>query len=443
MQKSHSYVIVILASILQASFFTATANASEALGWWERTPNTELVLIIGDPPNLHLIFADKASLYKFNYGKEKQIIQSIEVIRYIQGSDTMIATEFNFNCAARTARTALVWNRNGTAIELEPNRPLNEADLAADIENHNAWNKAANDAASGPNDIVYRKWEPVEKNTNLDVVMRYACAPETLAEAGFEIMNFGPIPAYAAGNFFIKNIANKLVKPSTPKDSKVPLNASTSSSTNTDTNTNTRPAPSLTEQTPSNPYGSRSDSVIVLSVDSEGGLLSLIGSAFTFYHVRDMQGREWMLAAKGNKPEFRVGQCVTRWRAPYNPKVSASRYYPYIAPANNDCSAVMVEDPERRKSRYKYPVDAYFLMAASWADLPEQALLDTWGVPDKSYASGDSKFLNYYSGYQRTTTNGFGAVTNQETYYCDVTFEVRNGLVFYIRWKGNDCRVKK
>jgi hypothetical protein len=104
--------------------------------------------------------------------------------------------------------------------------------------------------------------------------------------------------------------------------------------------------------------------------------------------------------------------------------------------------------------------DGYKQVVNSWVGSPEINLIRSWGPPQQSYQSGDSKFLVYHSArnvylpgtpptYSTTVigntayTNSYGGTPAQNlNYRCQTTFEVRNGVIASWSFKGNDCMAK-
>lgn len=76
----------------------------------------------------------------------------------------------------------------------------------------------------------------------------------------------------------------------------------------------------------------------------------------------------------------------------------------------------------------------------SWMELPESALVASWGIPHQSYDSGGSRFLYYAFGYTTKLIDANGNEIPQETWACHMTFEVRQGLVADYRSHGNYCQ---
>jgi hypothetical protein len=76
----------------------------------------------------------------------------------------------------------------------------------------------------------------------------------------------------------------------------------------------------------------------------------------------------------------------------------------------------------------------------SWMGLPERSLVASWGVPHQSFDSGGSRFLYYAYGYTTKLIDQYGNEIPQETWVCNMTFEVREELVADYRSDGNYCR---
>ena len=93
----------------------------------------------------------------------------------------------------------------------------------------------------------------------------------------------------------------------------------------------------------------------------------------------------------------------------------------------------------------------------SWIGSSESSLINSWGIPTRSYFSGNQKFIEYtYSStsYQTRTNDGIRnnpylcneyfcpprtATTSQVTYWCTYTITVENSKITFARWNGNNC----
>jgi hypothetical protein len=61
-------------------------------------------------------------------------------------------------------------------------------------------------------------------------------------------------------------------------------------------------------------------------------------------------------------------------------------------------------------------------------------------IPHQNFKSGSTRFLHYAYGYTTNLVDGYGDKIPQETWVCNMTFEVREGIVADYRSDGNYCR---
>jgi hypothetical protein len=79
----------------------------------------------------------------------------------------------------------------------------------------------------------------------------------------------------------------------------------------------------------------------------------------------------------------------------------------------------------------------------SWLGAQESALVATWGVPNSSHNTTNARFLSYVYGFERQyqTQDGNGNVvaSSRDEFSCNMTFEVRDGIIKDYRSDGNYC----
>jgi hypothetical protein len=77
----------------------------------------------------------------------------------------------------------------------------------------------------------------------------------------------------------------------------------------------------------------------------------------------------------------------------------------------------------------------------SWLGADERSLVASWGIPSSSYNASDARFITYTEGYATQMQDRFGNVQagSRQEFYCDMTFELRNGIVKDYRSGGNYC----
>ena len=79
----------------------------------------------------------------------------------------------------------------------------------------------------------------------------------------------------------------------------------------------------------------------------------------------------------------------------------------------------------------------------SWIGASEQQLVGAWGTPPGFREDGAARLLSYRYGYVSEWRNqgGAGAVVGVEEHYCDITFDVREGLVwsYYVDGDMRQC----
>jgi hypothetical protein len=77
----------------------------------------------------------------------------------------------------------------------------------------------------------------------------------------------------------------------------------------------------------------------------------------------------------------------------------------------------------------------------SWLGAPERALVASWGIPTSNYTATGARFLTYTEGYATQMQDQYGNVQpgSRQEFYCDMTFEVRDGVIKDYRSGGNYC----
>ncbi len=79
----------------------------------------------------------------------------------------------------------------------------------------------------------------------------------------------------------------------------------------------------------------------------------------------------------------------------------------------------------------------------SWLGAEEGALVASWGVPNSSHNATNARFLSYVYGFERQYStqdqNGSVVSSSSEEWSCNMTFEVRDGIIKDYRSEGNYC----
>ena len=79
----------------------------------------------------------------------------------------------------------------------------------------------------------------------------------------------------------------------------------------------------------------------------------------------------------------------------------------------------------------------------SWLGSEERALVASWGVPNSNHSAPNARFLSYVYGferqYQTQDQNGNVVASSGEEFSCNMTFEVRGGIIEDYRSDGNYC----
>jgi hypothetical protein len=79
----------------------------------------------------------------------------------------------------------------------------------------------------------------------------------------------------------------------------------------------------------------------------------------------------------------------------------------------------------------------------SWLGSEERALVASWGVPNSSHNASNARFLSYVYGFERQyktqDENGNVVAESHEEFSCNMTFEVRDGVINDYRSDGNYC----
>jgi hypothetical protein len=77
----------------------------------------------------------------------------------------------------------------------------------------------------------------------------------------------------------------------------------------------------------------------------------------------------------------------------------------------------------------------------SWLGAEERSLVGSWGVPTSSYDAVGARFITYTEGYATQMEDQYGNVQagSRNEFYCDMTFEIREGVIKDYRSGGNYC----
>jgi hypothetical protein len=77
----------------------------------------------------------------------------------------------------------------------------------------------------------------------------------------------------------------------------------------------------------------------------------------------------------------------------------------------------------------------------SWLGATDRALVASWGNPSSSYDASGARFITYTEGYATQMQDQQGNVQpgSRQEFYCDMTFEVRGGIIKDYRSGGNYC----
>lgn len=164
----------------------------------------------------------------------------------------------------------------------------------------------------------------------------------------------------------------------------------------------------------------------------------------------DPLDRTWALAwSDVQKPEFISKKTKEQAQADFDK--TAARGLAIIAEGTkqaNDTQARILRDEkvtamEQRALFGKMRSKASPLLH-SWLGADERALVASWGVPNSSHDAANARFLSYVYGFDRQyqTQDGNGNVlaSSREEFSCNMTFEVRNGIIKDYRSDGNYCR---
>jgi hypothetical protein len=77
----------------------------------------------------------------------------------------------------------------------------------------------------------------------------------------------------------------------------------------------------------------------------------------------------------------------------------------------------------------------------SWLGAEERSLVASWGIPSSSYGATGARFITYTEGYATQMEDQYGNVQpgSRNEFYCDMTFEIRDGIIKDYRSGGNYC----
>ena len=92
----------------------------------------------------------------------------------------------------------------------------------------------------------------------------------------------------------------------------------------------------------------------------------------------------------------------------------------------------------------------------TWIGSTEERLILSWGIPTNIYFSDNTKFITFTRSSTSYSTHTIPPIlpcndqvfpydcspkttTSKNTYYCDKTFQVVNGIVTRWSYRGNNC----
>lgn len=151
------------------------------------------------------------------------------------------------------------------------------------------------------------------------------------------------------------------------------------------------------------------------------------------YRIKDKVNRHFDIYDFSERPEFKRGDCATRWQAPRNTS------YPRLSAANPNCTPLSIEPkspsiviPQTPSARLKR-----IAFLNHWLDKDEKILLRSWGKPDKITPQKNGVEFRYH--YKYTMSGRSGDQTYTAIWHCQTDWRLRNGVVFDYQEKGNAC----
>jgi hypothetical protein len=149
------------------------------------------------------------------------------------------------------------------------------------------------------------------------------------------------------------------------------------------------------------------------------------------------------------KPKFKTNKTLEQAQADFNKQVA--RGEAIIAEGTkkaNETQARILRDEKvtemEQKALFSKMRSKASPLLNSWLGAEERALVASWGVPNSSHNAANARFLSYVYGFERQyrTQDGNGNVvaSSRDEFSCNMTFEVRDGVVKDYRSDGNYCR---
>ncbi len=92
-----------------------------------------------------------------------------------------------------------------------------------------------------------------------------------------------------------------------------------------------------------------------------------------------------------------------------------------------------------QKARFSRMRGRAWPLLESWLGRSEVDLVRSWGQPHGSYNSDGSRFVYYVYGIERGVVDRYGNERVQETFRCDMAFEMREMKIADYRSSGNYC----
>jgi hypothetical protein len=146
----------------------------------------------------------------------------------------------------------------------------------------------------------------------------------------------------------------------------------------------------------------------------------------------------------GTEPQYTSGKSVAEQKAEIDASLKKAREAvdSAIGAASTKLGEIANEREKtisEQKARFSRMRGKAWPLLESWIGRSEADLALSWGQPQDSYNADGRRFIHYSYGIERGVSDEYGNEYVQETFSCEMTFEIKGGKVADYRTGGNYC----
>jgi hypothetical protein len=163
--------------------------------------------------------------------------------------------------------------------------------------------------------------------------------------------------------------------------------------------------------------------------------------------AEDPMEKTWAVMWKDvQRPQFKTNKTLEQAQADFNR--AAARYAATIAGGIKEATETrqrILRDEkiteQEQKALFSKMRGKASPILHSWLGATDRDLVASWGNPSSSYDASGARFITYTEGYATQMQDQYGNVQagSRQEFYCDMTFEVREGIIKDYRSNGNYC----